>query len=151
MTQKEVKPVLIESIWTGACDSLTGRSTLTFAVGRHPSDQSLGLRLVANSGGGMFCDEWIEGRRIDLIVKGKTELTSRSFAQLHPGRSINTGGFVLACLKHLGLLRVNPENSRFYEHVPAATFQQSVQSVMKPSEADMSRIKGTIRLNRKEI
>ena len=83
--------VVIESIWTGECPSLSGRSSLTFAIGRHPVDASLGLRIVANSGGGMFCDEWAEGRRIDEIVRGKSELIAQSFSVLHPGRSVNTG------------------------------------------------------------
>ena len=133
--------VVIDSVLTGECQSLTGRSNLTYAIGRHPVDASLGLRIVANSGGGMFCDEWAEGRRIDDVVRGNSELTAQSFLVLHPGRSVNTGGFVLAVLKHLGMLRTNSENTRLHEHVPTTTFQQVAMHVMsqKPTEVSLGR------------
>ncbi|MEI2659431.1 MAG: hypothetical protein V9G11_05240 [Bifidobacterium adolescentis] len=44
-------------------------------------------------------------------MKGAAELTAKSFHALHPGKSINTGGFVMAVLKDLGLIRANAENT----------------------------------------
>ena len=120
----------IEAIYTGECSSLSGQSTLTYAIGRHPKDQSLHLRIVTNSGGGMFCDEWASGSAIDALVQSSTVLVSRSMCELHAGRSINTGGFVLSVLKHLGLVRVNAENSRHHEMVPGTTFEQVVLEAM---------------------
>jgi hypothetical protein len=140
--------VVIESIWTGECPSLTGRSSLIFAIGRHPADASLGLRIVANSGGGMFCDEWAEGRRIDEIVRGKSELIAQSFSVLHPGRSVNTGGFVLAVLKHLGLLRISSENSRLHEHIPSTTFEQLALSAMSQASSDIGSGRKTLKLKK---
>lgn len=140
--------VVIESIWTGECPSLSGRSSLSFAIGRHPVDASLGLRIVANSGGGMFCDEWAEGRRIDEIVRGKSELTAQSFLALHPGRSVNTGGFVLAVLRHLGLLRISSENSRLHEHVPTTTFEQVALNAMSQKPSEMSSGRKTLKLKK---
>jgi hypothetical protein len=144
----ESESVVIDSVWSGECQSLTGRSSLSFAIGRHPVDASLGLRIVANSGGGMFCDEWTEGRRIDEIVQGKSELTSQSFLILHPGRSVNTGGFVLAVLKHLGMLRKNSENSRLHEHVPTTTFQQVAMNVMSQKTSEVSLGRRILRLKK---
>lgn len=118
---------LIQTIYEGQCESLSGRSTLTFAVGRHP-DGSLHLRIVKNSGGGMFCDEWIDAASIDAVVVGATELTSRAFHVLKPGRSTNTAGFVAAVLKALGYIRTNAENSRLHEHVPTETFEKVVMA-----------------------
>ncbi len=67
-------------------------------------------------------------------MSGRTELTSRSFDGLHPGRSINTAGFVLAVLKHLGLVRVNGENSRQHECVvPNTTFDQVAMAAIDPA------------------
>ena len=120
----------IETIYTGECHSLSGQSTLTYAIGRHPEDQSLHLRIVANTGGGMFCDEWASGSAIDALVQSSTVLISRSMCELHAGRSINTGGFVLSVLKHLGLVRVNAENSRHHEMVPGTTFEQVALEAM---------------------
>ena len=51
-------------------------------------------------------------------------MTAKSFQVLHPGKSINTGGFVMAVLRDLGLIRVNDENTRLNEHVPTTTFEQ---------------------------
>ena len=105
--QEEALPI-IECLCTAECTSVSGRSTLTYAIGRHP-DQSLHLRIVSNSGGGMFCGDWAAGDRIDALVAGGQELTSRSFHALHPGKSINTGGFVMSALRDLGLIRLNPD------------------------------------------
>lgn len=124
----------IETIHTGECFSLSGQSSLTYAIGRNPEDQSLHLRIVANSGGGMFCDEWASGADIDAIVQSNLVLISRSMCELHAGRSINTGGFVLAILKHLGLVRVNAENSRHHEMVPGTTFEQVALSAKDQTE-----------------
>ena len=140
--------VVIESVWTGECPSLSGRSSLTFAIGRHPVDASLGLRIVANSGGGMFCDEWAEGRRIDEIVRGKSELIAQSFSVLHPGRSVNTGGFVLAVLKHLGLLRISSENSRLHEHMPSTTFEQVAVNAMSQASSEIGSGRKTLKLKK---
>ena len=120
----------IEAIYTGECLSLSGQSTLTYAIGRHREDQSLHLRIVANSGGGMFCDEWASGAAIDALVQSSTVLISRSMCKLHEGKSINTGGFVLSVLKHLGYVRVNAENSRHHEMVPGTTFEQVALEAM---------------------
>ena len=124
-TQPEIDP--IETIYDGQCESLSGRSTLGYTVGRHP-DGSLHLKVVSNDGGGMWCDEWIEATAIDAVVVGGAELTSRSFQVLKPGRSTNTAGFVMAAVKSLGLIRSNAENTRLHEHVPTETFEKVVMA-----------------------
>lgn len=121
-TPEEIDP--IEEQFTGDCPSISGRSTLTFGIGRHKETSELHLRVVENSGKGMWFPGWASAKDIDGIVKGSVELTAKSFHELHPGKSINTGGFVMAVLKDLGLLRANEENTRVHEHVPATTFEK---------------------------
>ena len=121
-TTIEVNP--ITPIHEGECPSLSNRSTLTYAIGRHAKDATLHLRIVRNSGGGMSCTDWAESSQIEAIVKGGPELTAKSFQALHPGKSINTGGFLMAVLKDLGFIRANAENTRLHEHVPTTTFEQ---------------------------
>ena len=121
---------VITCLFTGECASVSGRSMLTYEIGRHP-DQSLHLRIATNSGGGMFCAEWASGERIDAITTGVQELTSRSFNALHPSKSINTGGFVMSALRHLGLLRPGAANTRFHEHIPGTTFESVAADVTK--------------------
>ena len=84
----------IETIYEGQCESISGRSTLTYAIGRHPKDQSLHLRLVRNSGRGMFAKEPVSASQIDAIVIGEEVLTGTVFQALFVGRSINSGPFV---------------------------------------------------------
>ena len=126
---------LIKPVHAGSCPSISGRSTLTFAIGKHETEGTWHLRIVGNSGGGMFCDEWAPGLDIDAVVVGATALTSRSFDVLHPGRSINTAGFVLATLKHLGLIRTNAENSRHHEHVPTESFVKVAMMTIDPGDS----------------
>lgn len=139
-TQTESAPP-IAVVYEGECPSLTGRSTLAYAIGRREQDGTLHLRIVRNSGRGMFCKDWAEATAIEAIVKGGHDLTAKSFLVLHPGKSINTGGFVGSALKDLGLIRANEENTRLHEHVPTTTFEQlviarirgeSIESAPKP-------------------
>lgn len=124
-TEHELKVDPIEVIYEGECPSITGRSVLTYGLGRHCEDATLNLRIVANSGGGMFCKDWVDASKIDTLVIGEKGLTAKAFLTLHPGKSINTGGFVLAVCKALGLIRANFENSRLHEHVPTATMENA--------------------------
>lgn len=133
----EVDP--IKPIHEGECPSISGRSTLTFIVGRHEEAATLHLRIADNSGKGMWFDGWAAAEAIDEIAKGATKLTAKSFQSLHPGRSINTSGFVLAALKELGLIRANEENTRIHEHVPTMTFEKVVMAVIDPSTAKKSK------------
>lgn len=135
----EVELSPIQEIYTGECPSLSGQSTLTYAIGRHPEDQSLHLRIVANTGGGMFCEDWSSGEAIDALVQSSTVLISRLMCELHAGRSINTGGFVLSVLKHLGLVRVNADNSRHHELVPGTTFEQVAFEAMGQTASSSKR------------
>ena len=132
----------VEVIYVGECESLSGRSVLTYAVGRHADDGTLHLRVTDNSGGGMWCKDWAAASDIQSIVIGATELTAKSFHSLHSGRSINTGGYIAAALKDLGLIRVGQENTRLHEHVPTTTFQQLVMARTKEQEAKPVRKKG---------
>ena len=120
----------IEVIYKGECPSLSGRSVLDFAIGRHTDDGTLHLAITGNSGGGMWCKDWCSASAIQDVVLGEGGLTAKSFHQLHAGRSINTGGFILATLKELGLIRANEENTRLHEHVPGTTFEKVVSAHM---------------------
>ena len=116
----------IETIYEGECPSLSGRSTLSYTISRHTEDETLHLRISDNSGKGMWCKDWCSASAIQEVVLGEGELTAKSFQVLHEGRSVNTGGFLAAVLKDLGLIRANEENTRLHEHVPTMTFEKVV-------------------------
>jgi hypothetical protein len=124
--ETEVDP--IEVIYQGECPSISGRSTLTYAIGRHSEDGKLHLAITGNSGGGMWCRDWASASAIQDVVLGEGDLTAKSFHPLHAGRSINTAGFILAALKELGAIRAKEENTRLHEHIPTTTFEQLVMA-----------------------
>jgi len=113
-------------LYIGECPSVSGRSTLTYAVGKHEAEGTLHLRIADNTGKGMWCKDWAPAQAIEAIVAGAQELTAKSFQGLHPGKSINTGGFVLAALRDLGLIRPCEPNTRVHEHVPMTTLERAV-------------------------
>jgi hypothetical protein len=84
----------------------------------------------------MWCKDWCSASAIQDVVLGEGELTAKSFHVLHAGRSINTGGFILAALKELGLIRANEENTRIHEHVPGTTFEKVVSAHMAQAKAE---------------
>ena len=83
----------------------------------------------------MWCKKFCSASEIQDVVLGEGGLTAKSFHQLHAGRSINTGGFILAALKELGLIRANEENTRVHEHVPGTTFEKVVSAYMAQAKA----------------
>lgn len=110
------------------CPSVTGRSILTFQAGRRPDDQHNipHLRISRNSGGGMFCKDWAPIGQIDAVIAKADPVTARSFDEIHPGRSINTGGFLLAIVKDLGVVQPKEDNGRHHELVPGASVLQAL-------------------------
>jgi hypothetical protein len=135
----------IKVIYEGECPSISGRSTLSYAVGRHADDKTLHLAITGNSGKGMFAADWAPASAIQEVVLGAFGLTGASFHGLHEGRSCNTGPFILAAIKALGLVRANAENTRIHEHVPGATFEKVVMALVSQAnsakrQADDSKI-----------
>ncbi|QTN29976.1 hypothetical protein HZ993_09300 [Rhodoferax sp. AJA081-3] len=128
----EVDP--IEPIFQGQCLSLSERSTLTFAIGRHVKDATLHIRLLKNSGGGRFFDGWAAGTVIQDVVLGETGLTAKSFHIVQPQRSVNNSCFLMAVIKDLGLIRANEQNSRVHDHVPGTTMEQLVSALLSESK-----------------
>ena len=117
----------IETIYEGECPSLSGRSILSYTIGRHSEDGTLHLRIV-NSGKGMTCKDWASASAIQDIILGASELTGKSLQPIWAGRSVNMLSFALAVLRDLGFIRASEVNSRFHEHVPTTTFEQVVMA-----------------------
>jgi hypothetical protein len=99
-------------------------------------ESELYLRLVSNTGSGFFSKEWIQCSMIEQLITGATELTSTSFKTLFPNKSVNTGGFVMAVTKALGLIQTNVDNSRWHEHTKEMTFEQvAIEAMVQEEEA----------------
>ena len=118
-----------------SCPSLTARSTLGYQLGLK-GDSELYLRLVSNTGSGFFSKEWVACSVIEQLINGSAELTSTSFKAIFPNKSVNTGGFVMAVIKALGLIQPNPQNSRWHQQVPEMSFDQvAIEAMVQEEEA----------------
>ncbi len=152
-TSNETEEVIdtIEVVHSGQCPSISERSNLTYSIGRDTQDGTLHLRVVHNDGGGMFYNGWASSKAIMALVTAHNDaLTSKVFRELHPGRSVNTAGFVLASLKHLGLIRVHGENTRLHEHVPSTTFDGVALAAMGSTASTATQGSKATRVKKKE-
>jgi hypothetical protein len=117
------------------CQSLTERSLLTFQAGHDPRNNEPLLRISRNSGGGMFCKDWAPISLFDTILAKADPVTARTFNDVHPGKSINTGGFILAVLKDLGVVQSKDDNTRHHERVPGVTVLQALATRIAEANA----------------
>ncbi len=108
---------LVQVIREGQCPSVSGRSTLTYHLG-HIGGREHFIRIYDNSGRGMFARDWIDSGQIEGVIAGEGPITSSAFRELYAGRSINTGGFLMAVLLDLGVLVPMPEGARGYAANP---------------------------------
>ena len=135
---KQEKPVAVSNVRVlkiSTCPSLSGRSTLTFHLGVSP-DSDIKLRVFANSGGGFFSREWISLKAIQQIMEKRNAanpVVSSSFGTLFAGKSVNTTGFILAILKHLGLVTPIKGKPRCYEAADSGAFMAELKMLIESS------------------
>lgn len=109
---------LVRVIRVGQCPSVSGRSTLTYQLGRLGDDGEHYVRIHDNTGRGMFARDWVSAEAIRAVLEGDAPLTSSAFRPLYLGRSINTGGFLMAALRDLGVIGLDAENNRLHVRNP---------------------------------
>jgi hypothetical protein len=95
----------IELVTTRKTKTLSGKSTLTYHVGRD-EDANLYVRLWVNSSNGYFSNEWLAMTKIVEILKrqGTESFTGYVFKDLFNGKSVNSHGFIAACLVAEGVV-----------------------------------------------
>lgn len=113
-TQTETEQPTVDILREDTCHSLSGQSQLTYQIGSRA--QELVLRITANSSGGLFSREWVSLELIELYLAGDT-ISSTTIQTLFQGKSANTGGFFLAVLKAIGLVRSLEGKPRSYIRV----------------------------------
>jgi hypothetical protein len=131
--EEEAPEMIVD--YEGECPSLTERSVLTYQAGRDPRNNEPVLRIVRNTGGGMWARPWAPILLIDAILAKADPVTARTFNDVHPGRSINTGGFILAVVKDLGVVQPKDDNTRHHERVPGATVLQALATRIAEASA----------------
>jgi hypothetical protein len=142
----------IEVIYTGTCESLSGRSDLTFSIGRHSEDGTMYLALTGNSGKGIFSSQFVPATAIQDVVIGAHEVTGQSLKVLYPSVSTNSNAFLLSVLRAIGLVEVNPEQTRQHRHVGGMTVERCVSALMSHARAVKPEAGGrkTLKLKPKE-
>ena len=122
----------IRILKTASCASLSKKSTLTYNIGANDKSEIL-FQLVANTNNGYFNKEWIPQTSIQQVLaklpKGKG-ITCSTFRSIFHGKSVNTSGFTVAMLRHLGLLGTMKENRRCYELQDPADFIAEVNALL---------------------
>ena len=109
-----------EILLTTKCQTVTGKSTLTYHVSFDPED-NLYIRVNHNTGGGYFSREWLEINHITSVLAEVTDhpITSIDLIPLFKGKSVNTPGYLLAVLLNEGLLNSIEDKKRKYQFVGA--------------------------------
>ena len=121
-----------------SCPSLSGRSTLTFHIGctrvvTEGEVPAIHIRVFSNSGGGYFSQEWIELNAIRTALAKVTDgiaVTAHVLSPLFLGQSVNTQAFVLAALKHEGLVTTVKDSKGRYERADASKFMAEVEALI---------------------
>ena len=93
-------------ISTKTCSSLSGKSTITYKLGRDEAN-ALYIRLHENTGGGFFNDDWYPAQELADSIQAAASsegLTSTALRPLFRGRSANTPAFYSAVLRNEGAL-----------------------------------------------
>jgi hypothetical protein len=114
---------------TGECDSLSGKSTLTYRIGCK-DDNEVSIALTGNSGAGIFNSDWIVLEEIHSLLANQEKVTSGSLHGLFEGRSSNSAGFFVAVLLKEGLVKISPGN-RHYDLVGQAEYKKVVQALIE--------------------
>jgi hypothetical protein len=123
-----------------ACPSLSGKSSLVYEVGLTEKGE-LQLRVVANSGGGTWSQEWQTlddiRKALDRVPKGEP-VTADALIPLFRGASQNSPYFLAAALKHVGMIVPSETKKRCYERAEPKAFLDEVKGLIagKPAASD---------------
>ncbi|MES1979811.1 MAG: hypothetical protein V4451_17360 [Pseudomonadota bacterium] len=131
-TKKDSPPpaAAVRILKIGKAPSLSGKSTLTYHVGT-AGGADVRFRIYDNDGGGFYGREWISAADIQKTLSKLPMVTSASLHSLFRGKSANSGGFLLAVLKHEGLFKRSAENPRCYVATESPAFVAEVQKLIE--------------------
>ena len=122
----ELNEEKIRILKTGSCESLSGRSMLTYEIGCK-EDKTICIRLTENSGAGMYSKAWLPMLQITQLLSADDKpIASRTINPLYTG-SANSCGFMLAVLRNEGLIKNVEENSRGYMRCDPSGFNAAMK------------------------
>lgn len=121
---------------SGTCPSLSGRSKLTYDIACD-HDNNLHVRVLKNSGGGYFSAGYVTWMQIVSVLDkhGAKPITCHTLVPLFKGQSVNTAGFLLAVLKHEGLVQPRADQPRTYERLDPGAFYAQLKTLLGQPKA----------------
>lgn len=156
MNQANYAELTVRILKEDTCPSLSGRSLLTYQIGC-TDDSTIHVRVHQNTGKGYFNREWIAFATAEKILGTVPALTANSFRGIFAGKSVNSAGFLMAVLKHLGLITPLSGNQRCYAHTGSQSFINEAAALaaspvsLPASEAQGQVRKGTPKLKAKGL
>jgi len=125
-----ISPTPLRIIKIATCPTCSGKAILTYHFGCS-EDMQYYIRIVANSGGGFFSEEWIKLTDIQAALDGAPfPVTSFPLIKLFIGKSVNTPGFLLAVLKYEGLVKLLEGKIRGYEKLDPEPFMLELEKLV---------------------
>jgi len=115
----------LKIISTSKCQTISGKSTLTYNVGVN-TEGLMHIRVLSNSGGGFFSNEWVPLNSITAILGEAPDnhpITSINLIPLFKGKSVNTPGYLLAALLNEKLLKPFEDKKRQFTYTGAKTLK----------------------------
>ncbi len=119
---------VIQAFKADKCLSLSGRSTLTFELGLDP-EKRLHLRVTHNTGKGHHNPGWVAYEAVEPLLMGAETLSASGLAKLFQGTSVNTAGFVMAVLKHLGAVQAVPDRRNAYQYATTTEWKEAKEAL----------------------
>ena len=115
------------------CKTMSGRSTLTYHLGKGEADARY-IRIFSNTGNGYFSAEWVSLDAILAILEkhGDATFTSRVLEELFRGKSVNTPAFLAAVLLHEKVIAPEVGKSRKYRMRDASSLLAKYNRPAKP-------------------
>jgi hypothetical protein len=123
----------IRVIREATCPTSSGKSTLTYQVGKDDSG-AIFVKVSGNDGGGFWSPEWVPYKSIEQAI---TEwpvdqgITSMAFRKIFRGKSANTPGFLVAILCAERLLEPMGDKKRVHQACDPATFLASLEELQQ--------------------
>jgi hypothetical protein len=115
------------------CPTLSGKETLTYHIGCD-DNKSIFFRVVSNSGSGFFNKDWLSLTDIQQCFEDwpvDSTITSFTLWSLLKGKSSNTSAFILAALKHEGIVATLKGKRRNHEYIEPVEFIETMNKLMQ--------------------
>jgi hypothetical protein len=123
----------IRVIREATCPTSSGKSTLTYQVGKDDSG-AIFVKVSGNDGGGFWSPEWVPYKSIEQAITewpADQGITSMAFRKIFRGKSANTPGFLVAILCAEGLLEPMGDKKRVHQACDPATFLASLEELQQ--------------------